>query len=287
MTAGRPLISVVMPCYREPLEVLERTIDSVLGQTYHNLELVIVVDDPSQAATIAMLRRRAATDARARVFVNPTNLGVWPSYGRGIREASGELVAIQDADDISLPRRLERLEGFLAEHPEVDVVGSSLEYVSAETGETLLVRHYPPRVRAQIRRYCPLAHATTLQRAGLYDRHGFYDVSPRYRHAADYELWCRWYAAGVRMANVKDVLYRYYQSETNFKAQNVRAILKDTVRVKRDYARRLRFSLGDYIRMGMESAAGVLPPAVIMGLFYTLNGGGYVRRLRRREPHED
>jgi hypothetical protein len=67
----------------------------------------------------------------------------------------------------------------------------------------------------------------------------------------------------------------------------VRAILKDTVRVKRDYARRLRFGLGDYIRMGMESAAGVLPPAVIMGLFYALNGGGYGRRLRGREPHED
>lgn len=276
MTAGRPLISVVMPCYRESLEVLGRTVDSVLNQTYEELELVVVVDDPSQTATIQMLRARAGQDPRIRVFVNPQNLGVWPSYNRGVREARGDLIAIQDADDISLPHRLERLHGFLAANPEVGVVGSGLEYVSSDSGQTLLIRHYPPVVRGEIRRYSPLAHATTLLRAGLYQRHGFYDESERYRHAADYELWFRWFSAGVRMANVQEVLYRYFQSDSNFKTQNVKAILRDTLRIKHAYARRLRFGAGDYCRMGLELAATALPPATIVALFY-----GYNRHLTR------
>ena len=271
MTAGRPLISVVMPCYRESLEVLGRTVDSILGQTYEELELVVVVDDPSQTETIKMLRSRAGQDSRVSVFVNPQNLGVWPSYNRGVREARGDLVAIQDADDTSLPNRLERLQGFLAANPEVDVVGSGLEYVSSDSGETLLVRHYPPVVGGEMRRYSPLAHATTLRRAGLYERYGFYDESERYRHAADYELWCRWFSAGVRMANVQEVLYRYFQSESNFKTQNVKAILRDTLRIKRAYARRLRFGARDYGRMGLELAATALPPATILAIFYALN----------------
>ena len=48
------------------------------------------------------------------------------------------------------------------------------------------------------------------------------------------------------MGNVPDSLYRYYQSDANFKSQNVRAILRDTIKIKARYARRLRFGIGDY-----------------------------------------
>ena len=271
MTPARQLISVVMPCYQEPLPVLGRTIDSILSQTYEDFELIVVVDDPSQQTTIDMLRERSSQDPRIKVFVNASNLGVWRSYTRGIREARGELIAIQDADDLSLPQRLERLQSFLARNPDVDVVGSALEYVDTDTGRTLLVRHYPHLVRGEIRRFCPLAHATTLIRAGLHDRYGFYDESEAFRHAADYELWCRWFAAGVRLANVDDVLYLYFQSSSNFKAQNVRAILRDTVRIKRVYARQLAFRPLDCLRMGLELVASILPPTTIMALFYAVN----------------
>jgi glycosyltransferase involved in cell wall biosynthesis len=269
--AERPLVSIVLPCYREPIPILQRTFDSVLSQTYPNVEIVVVVDDPGNTAILAHLKQQTAADNRIRVVVNQHNLGAWGSYNRGVKEANGEIIAIQDADDVSEPTRIEVLTRFLLEHPSVGVVGSALEYVDAASGRSLLTRTYPSDPTHAIRRYCPLAHGTTLRWAHLFKTHGGYNESRTYRHAADYELWCRWYAGGVRMANVADPLYTYYQSDSNFKAQNVRAILRDTVRIKACYARTLRFEVGDYLWLAVEAMASVLPARAVVAAFYAVN----------------
>lgn len=267
----RPLVSIVLPCYREPIPILQRTLDSVLSQTYPNVEIVVVVDDPGNTAILAHLKQQAEADHRIRVVVNHDNLGPWGSYNRGVREASGEIIAFQDADDVSAPTRIEALTDFLLRNPKVDVVGSALDYVDAASGRTLLTRTYPSDATLAIRRYCPLAHGTTLRWAHLFATHGGYDESRAYRHAADYELWCRWYAGGVRMANVSDPLYSYYQSDANFKAQNVTAILRDTIKIKARYARRLRFGIVDYLWLAIETLASALPARAVVAAFYALN----------------
>lgn len=276
----RPLVSFVLPCYREPLPILERTLDSVLAQTYTNIEIVVVVDDPANQAMVELLRARAEVDRRLRIVVNEHNLGAWPSYNRGVREARGEIIAIQDADDTCDPSRVEVLASYLLQNPSIGVVGSALTYVDAASGQPLLLRSYPADPGQAIRRYCPLAHGTTLRRSTLFAAHGLYDESPRYRHAADYELWCRWYSGGVRMANVPDALYTYYQSSSNFKAQNVKAILRDTVRIKARYARALHFGIGDYLWLAAETVGSVLPGRIVVAAFYTVNRW----RSRRMAP---
>jgi glycosyltransferase EpsE len=266
-----PLVSIVMPCYREPVPILQRTLDSLLAQTYSNTEIVVVVDDPGNAVMLAHLERQAGADPRIRVVVNSQNLGAWGSYDRGAKEAKGEIIAIQDADDVSAPTRIETLTGFLLRNPDVGVVGSGLEYIDAASGSSLLVRTYPADPGNAIRRYCPLAHGTTLRWAHLFKTQGSYSKSRSYRHAADYELWCRWYVAGVRMANVPDPLYSYYQSDANFKTQNVRAILRDTVKVKARYARELGFGVGDYLWLAVEATASLLPARAVVSAFYLVN----------------
>jgi glycosyltransferase involved in cell wall biosynthesis len=270
-SADRPLVSVVLPCYRESMPVLRRAIDSVLGQTYTNIEVVVVVDDPEDAAKASCLDALAHADARIRVIRNATNIGPWASYNRGVREARGAIIAIQDSDDVSMPARIEDLTRYLMAHPEVDVVGSALEYIEEGTGRTLMERTYPLDAGRVIRRYCPIGHPTTVRWAHLFARHGYYDESADYRHAADYELWCRWQAGGVHIANVPGVYYRYYQSPSNFKARNVKAILRDTVRIKWRYARRLRFGVGDYLFLAGEAVATILPARLIVRAFYVLN----------------
>ena len=139
----RPLVSIVLPCYREPIPILQRTLDSVLAQTYPNTEIVVVVDDPGNAAILAHLEQQAGADSCIRVVVNSHNLGAWGSYNRGVREAKGEIIAIQDADDVSAPTRIEALTDFLLRNPTLGVVGSGLEYVDVASGRTLLTRAYP------------------------------------------------------------------------------------------------------------------------------------------------
>jgi glycosyltransferase involved in cell wall biosynthesis len=265
------LVSIVLPCYREALPVLRRAIDSILGQTYPNLEIILVVDDPGDEVKIAFLKELAEADDRIRVVLNPQNLGPWGSYNRGAREARGAIIAIQDSDDVSEPTRIEVLTRFLLRNPNVGVVGSALEYLEEASGRTLLRRTYPSDPARAIRRYCPLAHPTTLRWAHLFATHGGYDESPTYRHAADYELWCRWHFGGVRMANVPDPLYLYYQSNANFKALNVRAILRDTIRIKARYARRLRFGIGDYLWLAAETVASAMPARAVVAAFYAVN----------------
>ena len=267
----QPCISVVMPTYGEPLDVLRRTVDSVLAQTFSDLELVIVVDNPDRRDAIEMLQSYAKSDRRVRVHINEANIGVWPSYNRGVRLTRGRYIAIQDADDVSLPTRLEVLHSFLESNPGVDVVGCSLRYVDAETGARLLERHYPADISEAIRQVCPVAHATTLRKAGLHEQYGYYDESHDVRHAADYELWLRWYLRGVCVRNVQDVLYLYYQNRSNFKARNVKNILRDTVRLKRRYSARLAFGLMDRMWMLAESAALFLPSGLILRLFYVVS----------------
>jgi glycosyltransferase EpsE len=266
-----PLVSVVLPCYREPLPILRRAIDSILNQTHPNLEIVLVVDDPEDLVKTAVLKELADADDRIRVILNDRNLGPWGSYNRGVRQARGSIIAIQDSDDVSAPTRIEVLTRFLLQNPDVGVVGSALEYVDEESGQVLLKRKYPSDAARAIRRYCPLAHPTTLRWARLFAACGGYDESDAYRHAADYELWCRWHAAGIQMASVPESYYRYYQSGTNFKTRNVRAILRDTARIKWRYARKLHFGVGDYLYLALEVFATALPERAIVTAFYAVN----------------
>lgn len=269
--AERPLVSIVLPCYREPLTVLRRSLDSVLSQTYQNIEIILVVDDPGDEAKIAFIEGLAEADERIRVILNSQNVGPWGSYNRGVREAKGPIIAIQDSDDVSAPTRIEDLTRFLLRHPGVGVVGSALEYVDDASGLMLLKRTYPSDASDAIRRYCPLAHPTTVRWAHLFAAYGGYDESSAYSHAADYELWCRWHAAGVQMASVPEIYYRYYQSDSNFKARNVRAILRDTARIKGRYARKLHFGVSDYLFLALEVLATALPDRAIVAAFYTMN----------------
>lgn len=265
---GNPEISVVMPMYKEPLQVLTRTVDSILSQTFHDLELIVVVDNPEYEDAIALLEAYAARDGRLRVELNPHNLGVWASYNRGIRRARGRFIAIQDADDYSYPDRLELQHKFLTDNPHIDVVGASLEYIDDRTKKVLMTRAFPGSVVSAIKRYCPIAHGTTLRRKGLHDRYGFYDESPAVRHAADYELWCRWQTSGAILSNISPVVYRYYQHSSSFKTQNVRSILRDTIAIKRRYARRLQFGIVDYLYLFAERIVARLPASLITILFY-------------------
>ena len=105
--ADTPRVSIIVPAYNAA-GFLKRALHSALAQTMPDLEL-IVVDDASSDATLALAREVAARDPRVLVLHNEHNRGMYPTYNRAIDAARGEWIAALDADDVWLPDRLERM----------------------------------------------------------------------------------------------------------------------------------------------------------------------------------
>lgn len=115
MEQGKPLMSVIVPVYNVE-NYLERCLDSILAQTYGNLE-VLLIDDASRDNSGAICDAYAARDSRVRVIHFPENRGPSAARNIGIQEmsAEGALVSFWDADDYAEPDLLEKLYGSMLE----------------------------------------------------------------------------------------------------------------------------------------------------------------------------
>ena len=109
-------VSVVMPAYNAE-QYIEVAIRSVLGQSWRELEL-IVVDDGSRDGTAEIVERLAEEDGRITLLRNAENAGVSASRNRGVREAHGEWIAFLDSDDLWRADKLERQLALAGRHPE-------------------------------------------------------------------------------------------------------------------------------------------------------------------------
>lgn len=101
------LISVAMCTYNGEKYLAEQ-LDSILNQSYRNLE-IIIVDDCSTDNTVSLLNDYASRDDRIRVLQNESNLGFVRNFEKAINACSGNLVALADQDDIWFPDKLRRL----------------------------------------------------------------------------------------------------------------------------------------------------------------------------------
>jgi glycosyltransferase involved in cell wall biosynthesis len=201
-----PAISVVMSVYRDRPFVAQ-AIRSILDQTFEDFEL-IVVDDGSDDGSYDVVAQFA--DERIRI-VRQTNHGLVSALNKGIRLARGALIARQDADDISLPQRLDRQFGWMSANPWCDVVGTFFRYVDEKTLEPTGVTITAPTKHLDIVRHMyfdnPIGHGTVVIRREAIVAVGGY--SALYGPNEDFDLWRRIVAAGGRIALLPDVHYLY------------------------------------------------------------------------------
>jgi glycosyltransferase involved in cell wall biosynthesis len=117
----RPAVSVLLPVYNAEHTVSD-AVESILKQSFTDFEL-IAIDDGSTDQSLSILKTFAAADARVQ-GVGQSNTGIAGALNNGIARARGEFIARMDADDISLPTRLEKQVGYLREHPACVLLGS-------------------------------------------------------------------------------------------------------------------------------------------------------------------
>jgi glycosyltransferase involved in cell wall biosynthesis len=201
-----PRVSVVMPVYNGE-EHLEPAIESILNQTFRELELLIV-DDGSTDGTFAVLQRYARSDSRVRVF-RQDHSGIVAALNRGSELARAPYLARMDADDIAFPDRLTKQVKFLDQNTGVALVGGATERISTQwrrTGvKTLPTAPGEIATRLFAGEIC-IIHPTVVMRAKA-----FIDVG-RYRSAfegaEDYDLWLRM-AERFELANLPDAVLAY------------------------------------------------------------------------------
>jgi glycosyltransferase involved in cell wall biosynthesis len=169
--------------------------DSILGQTWDDLE-VVVVDDGSTDGSGELLDRYAARDARVRV-IHQENRGLGPALDAGCLAACGDLIARQDGDDVSAPTRIARQVEYLRTHPDAVLCGTWTWFVHPVEGPT--ASWEVPDDPALLRRFLergsnPLVHGSVMFRRSAYLREG---QGYRFRRdCEDYDLWLRLSAFG-------------------------------------------------------------------------------------------
>lgn len=208
-----PKVTIVIPAFNEPSDVLALSLGSVASQTFNDFEC-LVIDESTDPASARACRDFCAQDNRFRYVHPATRLGLAASLNLGISLAQGKLIARFDSDDVCMPNRLALQVAYMTAHPDVDVVGGALEIIS-EAGKILAFRDYPvdhTTIKRRFQTTTPIAHPTVMIRKHIFDRHGGYD--PSFKFAEDLDLWLRLLNRGVRFANLKEVLVRYRQQHT-------------------------------------------------------------------------
>lgn len=239
-----PAVSVVMPVYNAA-RWLPAALDSLLGQSFTDFEL-LAVDDGSTDESLAILRR--ARDPRMRVLAGP-HRGVVAAMRRALAEARAPTVARADADDVSRPDRLERQVRFLGQHPEVAIVGAA----ARRQGRRLLSPPDTARIRWTALYRNPFANPTLVFRRTSALAAGGYPED--HVHVDDYPFVSR-LIDRFEAANLPDVLVEMTVHPASVSVVHSAAAIAESDRVRRGNLRRL---------VGDEPAVGAL--------FFLLAGG--------------
>ncbi|CAA0124426.1 Putative glycosyltransferase EpsE [BD1-7 clade bacterium] len=204
-TCDSPLVSVIIPAHNAEAYIA-LALESILEQTYLNLE-VIVLDDGSSDDTWHIVSQYQ--DDRLVSIRADTNRGVVATLNKGLMLAHGKYIARMDADDIAKPHRIARQVAFMESNPGYVVCASSVIYFNSERGQCkvtfpqhheeimaclALFQRWMCHPSALLRRSCLVEHDITYQQ--------------KYEHAEDYQLWVAMAQYGS-LHNLAEPLLRY------------------------------------------------------------------------------
>lgn len=198
--------SVCMSVYhKDDPQWFAEAVQSVLEQSVKPDEVVLVVDGPiPEPLNAAVTRFEEVKDFR--IIRLPENTGHGNARRTGLENCAHELVAIMDADDISLPDRFEKQLAAFRDDPELSVVGGQIaEFVGDEKNIVgyRKVDLSDAQIRADLKKRCPLNQVTVmLKKADVTRAGGYLD----WYSNEDYYLWIRMYLEGFKFANVPEVL---------------------------------------------------------------------------------
>jgi glycosyltransferase involved in cell wall biosynthesis len=201
---------------------LPEALQSIRNQTYHNLE-ILCIDDGSTDETYKYLKEQADIDPRIVLVKNEQNMKLIATLNKGIQLAKGKYLARMDADDVSLPKRIEFLLNELIKS-NVDLISSNFSYINVENQKVKsnilkATEHWEISIASFL--FTPFAHAPLLGKRECFVQNP-YQLSEKSIHVEDYELWTHLLRNKVKFKNLDHVLYliRINSSSVSFKYEN-------------------------------------------------------------------
>lgn len=198
-----PKVSVLIPVYRTPEAYLRQAIESVLGQTLRQFELLILNDSPEDTSLEKIVA--SYQDPRIRYVCDGKNMGISEARNRLVELATAPYLAIMDHDDIMLPNRLQLQAEYLDAHPEVGVVGCQALHMPKGK-----ITHYPVEnddICMALMYGCVVPHTGSMIRKSVLEQAGL-RYEENYSPSEDYALWIR-LIKHTRFHNLPEVLVHY------------------------------------------------------------------------------
>jgi len=205
-----PTISVIMAVHNSQ-RFLEKSIKSIINQTFNDFELIII-NDFSKDKSLDLAKEYRKRDKRIIIFNNKKNMGPAKTRNKGLNKAKGKYIAILDSDDISHPKRLEIQFKYLEKHPETFLVGSSAVFIDENGNEIKRFRKYKNSeiLSWRLPKSCSIIHSSVMFRN---HKKIFYDV--QYKYAHDYAFYLELLSKNKKLINLPNFLVKYRVSRNS------------------------------------------------------------------------
>jgi len=178
-----PLVSVITVVFNGKIH-LEQAIQSVVTQSYENIEYIII-DGDSTDGTLDIIKKY---DDRIDYWVSEPDNGIYDAMNKGIRLATGEIIGIINSDDYYLDGAIGKIVEVAIEEPEAGVFHGDMRFERAK-GRTKIWHSKDRLGKGDVYRM-PVNHPTVFVRSACYKNCGLFDT--KYRVAADYDLIIRY-----------------------------------------------------------------------------------------------
>ncbi len=212
-----------MACYNCE-KTLDKAVQSILDQTYTDW-VMICCDDGSTDGTYEKLKEyKEKYPDKFVIIKNEGNKKLPYSLNHCLEYVETELVARMDADDWCDPTRFEKQVKFLEEHPEYVLVSTGVTVFDGEKKIASIIKVPEPDKYSMLKQNA-FSHATIMTYKKVYDDLGGYSLAPHASRCEDFELWCRFLAAGLKGFNMSEELYVILEDENAAKRRTLKSRL--------------------------------------------------------------
>ncbi len=200
-------VTVFMPVFNTE-RFIKEAVDSILGQTYKDFDLLII-DDGSTDNSFNLLKKYK--DKRIRLYANEKNIGLTETRNRGFKLCDTEFIAFMDSDDIAPLERLEKEVSYLDKHPEIDGVGGYTQEID-EDGNIINKGIYPLNLNPDYIKACMIfensfSNGSVMVRTKIIKEHQL-DEMEKLPVMTDYLFYCKFLQYG-KIANINEILHKY------------------------------------------------------------------------------